>query len=107
MINKDQYEKFLNSMTDLLAGDWVIIGGSLLAIINADARVTADIDICPVEELTNEQRLQMMDLALAAGLPIEALNPSADFFLRQIPNWKASLILFKKGLKGTIYRPSR
>lgn len=106
MINKIQYGRFLDLVTENLEGDWVIIGGALLAILNADSRATADIDMCPVGEMTNQMRLQLMDLALNAGLPVEAINPSADFFLRQIPNWKSALIPFKKGKMGLIYRPS-
>ncbi len=106
MIHKLQYDKFLELITENLQGDWVIIGGALLAVLNADGRATADIDMCPVGELTNEMRLELMDLAIKAGLPIEAINPSADFFLRQIPNWKSAIVPFKKGLKGTIFRPS-
>jgi hypothetical protein len=47
-----------------------------------------------------------MNIAQKSGLPIEAINPAADFFLRQISDWKKSLVLFKVGLKGSLYRPS-
>ena len=106
MITRVQYDEFLKNILEEINSDWVIIGGSLLAIINASDRSTADIDICPLNEMTNEHRLLLMNLAVKSGLPIEAINPSADFFLRQIPNWKASLILFKAGKKGNIFRPS-
>lgn len=56
--------------------------------------------------MTNEHRLLLMNVAVRSGLPIEVINPGADFFLRQIPNWKASLILFKSGKKGNLFRPS-
>lgn len=106
MITQKQYDEFVKNILADIEGDWVIIGGSLLAIIHASHRNTADIDICPVHEMTNEHRLQLMSLALKSGLPIEAINPSADFFLRQIPNWKTSLVLYKTGTKGNIFRPS-
>lgn len=106
MITHTQYSEFLKNITEDIEGDWVIIGGSLLAIIQASNRSTVDIDICPLNELTNENRLNLMNLAIKSGLPIEAINPSADFFLRQIPNWKSSLVLFKAGKKGNIFRPS-
>ncbi|MBC7420201.1 MAG: hypothetical protein H7328_05685 [Bdellovibrio sp.] len=106
MITKNQYEQFLSFITADLEDDWVVIGGSLLAILNAGTRNTTDIDICPLGELTNEKRLALMNLALKAGLSIESINPSADFFLRQIQNWKSSLVLFKSGPKGNIFRPS-
>lgn len=106
MITKKQYDMFLKFVVEHITNDWVIIGGSLLAIINAKSRNTTDIDICPVNEMTNESRLLLMDLALKSGLPIESINASADFFLNQIPNWRNSLVLFKAGTYGNIYRPS-
>jgi len=106
MITQIQYDEFLKNILEETENDWVIIGGSLLAIIQASYRATSDIDICPVNEMTNENRLLLMKIADKSGLPIEVLNPSADFFLRQIPNWKASLVLFKAGKKGNIFRPS-
>ena len=106
MITKYQYNEFLKFVTQEITSDWVIIGGSLLALLNAKSRSTTDIDICPLDEMTNENRLLLMNLAIKSGLPVESINPSADFFIRQIPNWKNSLILFKTGIKGNIYRPS-
>lgn len=106
MITRNQYDEFLKNILEEIDSDWVIIGGSLLAIIHASDRSTADIDICPLNEMTNEHRLLLMNVAVRSGLPIEVINPGADFFLRQIPNWKASLILFKSGKKGNLFRPS-
>lgn len=106
MITKSQYDIFLKNMTEEIEGDWVVIGGSLLALIQASDRSTTDIDICPLNEMTNEMRLNLMTIASKSGLPVEAINPSADFFLRQIPNWKSSLVLFKSGKKGNLFRPS-
>ncbi len=106
MITRAQYDNFLKNILEEIESDWVIIGGSLLTIIQASERATTDIDICPLNEMTNEHRLLLMNLAIKSGLPIEAINPSADFFLRQIPNWKSSLVLFKSGKNGNIFRPS-
>lgn len=106
MISPEQYELFLNNILKQIDCDWVIIGGSLLALLKATDRATTDIDICALSELTNERRLQLMKIAQDSGLSIEAINPAADFFLRQIPNWKESLVLFKNGLNGNLYRPS-
>lgn len=106
MITRVQYDSFLKNILEEIDSDWVIIGGSLLTIIHASDRATSDIDICPLNEMTNEHRLLLMNLATKSGLPIEAINPSADFFLRQIPNWKTSLVLFKTGKKGNVFRPS-
>ena len=105
MITSDQYQNFIGRVVDELEGDWLVIGGSLLAMINSEYRVTSDIDICPIDEMTNEKRLHLMDIADQLKLPIEAINPAADFFVRQIPNWKSSIVLLKKGKKGQLYRP--
>ncbi len=106
MISLDQYKLFLQNMITELEGDWVLIGGSLLAVINAESRLTSDIDLCSVDELSNEKRISLMKLAEQAGLSIEAINPAADYFLKQIPNWKNSLVVLQKGPKGNLYRPS-
>ncbi len=106
MIKLESYQKFVNSVADEISGDWLIIGGSLLAILGAHQRVTADIDICPIEKMNNDLQLELMNLAIKCGLSIEAINPAADFFVKKIPNWKSSIVLLKKGQKGAIYRPS-
>lgn len=106
MIKPEQYKIFFNLVTEELEGDWVVIGGSMLALVNANARVTADIDMCCMDELTNEKRILLMNLAQQAGLSIESINPAADFFLKQIPHWKSALVLLKAGQKGNLYRPS-
>jgi len=106
MISLDQYKLFLKSMITELEGDWVLIGGSLLAVINAESRLTSDIDLCSIDELSNEKRVSLMKLAELAGLSIEAINPAADYFLKQIPNWKNSLVILQNGAKGNLYRPS-
>lgn len=106
MISQDQYKKFLEAVIDHIEGDWVLVGGALIAVLIPNARVTVDIDLCPVGELTNERRIQLMKLAQASDLSIEAINPSADFFLRQIPHWQSSLVPFLKGHAGTLFRPS-
>lgn len=106
MITSEQYKHFLESMITELDGDWVIIGGSLLALISAESRLTADIDLCSVDELSNEKRISLMKLAEKAGLSIESINPAADFFLKQIPHWKNSIVLLQAGAKGNLFRPS-
>lgn len=106
MITAEQYQKFLKAVVDDIEGDWVLVGGALIAILNPHSRATADIDLCPIGELSNERRIHMMKLAESADLSLESLNPSADFFLRQIPQWTSSIVVFIKGKKGTLYRPS-
>jgi hypothetical protein len=106
MIQPEQYQQFLKSVANDLEGDWLVIGGSLLAIIQSASRSTVDIDLCPINEMTNELRLSLMNVAQKSGISVESINPAADFFLKQIPNWKNSIILHISGAKGHLYRPS-
>lgn len=106
MITVEQYEKFLTQIVKELEANWLLIGGSLLYLLKTSERTTADIDLCPIDELTNEKRLNLMDIAQKCGLGIESINPAADYFLRKIPNWKNSITIYLTGEKGNIYRPS-
>lgn len=106
MIKAEQYSRFLKSVTNELEGDWLVIGGSLLAIVQSDSRATVDIDLCPIDEMTNDLRINLMRVAELSGLSIESINPAADYFLKQIPNWKSAIILHITGQKGRLFRPS-
>jgi len=86
MISNDQYQNFIEAVINELDGDWLIVGGSLLSVVQSNSRHTVDIDLCPVDEMTNEKRLNLMDIAQKSKLSIEAINPAADFFVRQIAN---------------------
>lgn len=106
MIEKEKFQKFLSEVTETLEGDWLIIGGSLIAILIPDTRVTQDIDICSIDEMNNDKRLALMNIAHKLNMPVESINPAADFFLRQVSDWKKSIILLKQGKKGRLFRPS-
>ena len=41
MITRNQYDEFLKNILEEIDSDWVIIGGSLLAIIQASKQATA------------------------------------------------------------------
>ena len=106
MINSSQYQDLFKSITSELEGDWVVTGGTLLELINTDARVTSDIDLCSIDELTNQKRMALMKLVEMAGFSVESLNPSADYFLKQIPDWEKSIVLLQSGEKGNLFRPT-
>lgn len=106
MLTQQNYQEFLDLVTDEITGDWLVVGGALLGLLEKQERITMDIDICPIGEMTNDLRLELMNLAAKCGLPVEAINPAADFFIKQIPHWKTSIVLLKKGQRGAIYRPS-
>jgi hypothetical protein len=50
--------------------------------------------------------MALLGLAADLGLPVEALNSAADFFVERIPGWLDEIAVLRKGRRGTIYRPS-
>ena len=99
-------EKFLGTVVDELDGKWILIGGTVMSILQEKVRPTVGIDLVPLDKAGNEARLKLMDLAERMKLPPEAINLAAEFFLKRIPNWEEELVLLKKGKKGEVYRPS-
>lgn len=55
---------------------------------------------------TQDERLALMELAAEAGLPIEAVNSAADFFVRKIADWRDQLVELHRGPRATIFRPT-
>ena len=47
-----------------------------------------------------------MQFAADAGLPIEAVNSAADFFVRRVDGWRDQLVEWHQGSRSTIYRPT-
>jgi hypothetical protein len=101
----ERLEVLLAALTEHLDGDWLLLGGALVALWLEPRRVTEDIDLVSLAGLP-EQRLQLMEFAAAAGLSIEAVNSAADYFVRRIPGWQQEIELFRLGPKARIYRPT-
>ena len=101
-ILKKLVEKSLKS----LSGDWIIIGGTVLPLLNADYRTTVDIDMIPMNEDSNNSTLALMELASSLGLPIESINSAGLFFLKKIPNWQQRLQLHAQSKKCRIFIPN-
>jgi hypothetical protein len=99
----DLLERFLDLAVDRLDGDWVIIGGRVLPLVDIQHRVTLDIDVVGPE--WNQQTLELLQIAVAIGLAPEAVNQAAAFFLHRIPGWGHHLIPVRKGLRATFHRP--
>jgi len=104
-LTKRRIKAVLDAACDRLVGDWLLLGGSLVAVWLAPRRVTEDIDLVGLEG-TAAQRLQILTLASDLGLSIEAVNSAADFFVRQIHDWRDQLVLFRRGKRCRIFRPS-
>lgn len=105
-ISPEIMRNFVAVAADQLKGSWVIIGGSVLHLLNIAARQTEDIDLAGPLTSTQAESLKLMELAESLGLPVEAINQAGAFFLYKIPGWDRKLILVHKGLTGSIYRPN-
>lgn len=102
-LDRAQIERVLDAAAAQLRGDWVLVGGALAAIWFSPARKTEDIDLLSMSD-SSADRLQLMELASAMGLPIEAVNSAADFFLRRIEGWRGELELLRAGPSCRIFR---
>ena len=97
--------KFLSLAGNQLSGDWVILGGSVLTLRGISYRVTNDIDLAGPQEATQEQLLILFGIAEELGLPIEAINQAAAFFLYQIKDWRNHLIKVHSGRGANFFCP--
>lgn len=105
-LDRKTLARFLRLAGDRLEGDWVLVGGALLPLLGVRHRVTIDIDIAGPQDASGEQSLILMEIAEQLGLPVEAINQAAAFFLRRIDGWQEDLILLHRGKGATIYRPN-
>ncbi len=105
IITKDLLQKFLLLAGDRLDGDWILIGGTILPILNIDYRVTMDIDLIGKTEKQQSQNIELMDIAIQLGLPVETINQAGSYFLSKIENFENNLIEIYKGKGATIFRP--
>lgn len=106
MINKTILEKFIEQVLKRLSGDWLIVGGSVISLVDDSYRVTLDIDLVKLDKADNDSQLEMMQIAEDIGLPVEAINLAAPFFVNRIPDVKENLILIAQSKQFTLYRPN-
>jgi hypothetical protein len=104
-LDRDRIDAIVQAVADRLTGDWLLIGGGLTALWLSPRRVTEDVDIVAIEG-TGSDRLSLLGLASDLGLPIEALNSAADFFVHRIEDWRAQVEPFRQGSGARIFRPS-
>lgn len=95
----------VRAVADRLDGDWLLVGGALAAIWIRPGRTTEDVDLVAIPA-SQERRLALFQLADDLGLPVEALNTAADFFVERVPGWRDELETLHSGKRGTVYRPS-
>jgi len=104
-IEKRRLRRFLKEVSEKLSGQWVLLGGSLLPLLDLKARPTYDIDLAGFGRLERGQVLELLEVAEAIGLSVESINQAAGYFLRKIPGWRRHVIEMVKGSRATIYRP--
>lgn len=104
-VDRKQVEELLSRAAEQLAGEWVLVGGALALIWLGGTRATEDVDLFPIRPAAGD-RLALMDLAAGVGLPIEAVNSAADYFVRKVAGWEQMLEVLRKGPRATIYRPN-
>lgn len=86
-------------------GEWLLLGGALVAVWLDDRRVTEDLDLIPVRRV-DDARDRLLDFAYRRGLPVESVNSAADFFVHRIPGWQEQLEEWMRTPHCTIYRPT-
>jgi hypothetical protein len=96
---------FLDKLCEELEGEWLLVGGAAACLWFAPERVTEDIDLVGLAGRM-EDRLALMRLAGAEGLPIEAVNSAADFFVYRIPDWRSQIEVLRRGPRAVVYRPT-
>ncbi len=104
-LDRSRLEALLADAGVQLDGEWLLIGGAAAATWFADGRTTDDIDLIALDA-TRVRRMAVMDLAVAHGLPVEAVNSSADYFVRRIEGWRDELVPLVQGPRAVIYRPT-
>jgi hypothetical protein len=105
VLSRAEIERIVGAIADGLDGDWVLVGGALAALTIDGRRTTEDVDVFGLQGVA-EERYALMELAGSLGLPVEAVNSAADFFVRRIPDWKSELRVLRKGARATVHRPS-
>src|SRR3970282_1481610 len=104
-LERARIDRFLARAADRLEGDWLLVGGAAAAVWFAPDRTTEDIDLVG-RAGTNSERLSLLEVADEEGLPVEAVNSAADFYVRRVPGWDAAGVILRTGATATIRRPT-
>ena len=103
--DRRRLDELLDTVLERLPGDWLLIGGALVSLWLEPRRVTEDVDLIGLEG-SQDERLRLMQFASDAGLPVEAVNTAADFFVRRFEDWRNEIEIFRENERTRIYRPS-
>lgn len=106
MQNKDILTLY-NEIIKNLRGEWLLVGGALLHVLEISNRVTLDIDLVPLGEITNNDQLKIMTIAENNNFPPETINFAAEYFVKKQKNWRNELVILFENKNLKLYRPSR
>lgn len=101
----ERIRAIVHEIGERLEGDWLLVGGGLVALWIEPGRMTEDLDIVGIAGCA-DPRLALLQFADDLGLPIETLNSAADFFVQRIDGWEREVELLHRGSVGRIFRPS-
>ncbi len=105
-IDSKLMKKFLATALNVLEGEWIIIGGTVLPVMGIDLRVTVDIHMVNLDaKSSNRHSLQLMEIAQSLGMPVETINQAGAYFLSKIDDVREHLVLLEGSKKCKIYRP--
>jgi hypothetical protein len=97
--------RFVALAGDRLEGDWVVIGGCVLPLLDIAHRTTADIDVAGPEDAGMRQMNVLLEIAAEVGLPVAAINQAGAFFLHRIQGWADHLVPVHRGSRAAIHVP--
>jgi len=103
--DRARIQALLTLAGERLDGEWLLIGGGAAAAWFSPGRTTEDIDLIGLGG-TQAERFALMELAVEAAIPIEAVNSAADFFVRRVAGWRDELVVLHRGSRATIFRPT-
>jgi hypothetical protein len=103
--DRAEVERFLGEALVRLSGDWLLLGGALVALWLEPDRMTEDIDLIGFAGAAQE-RHALMQLTADLGLPIESVNSAADFFVHRIADWREQLAPLRSSERARIFRPN-
>ncbi|MBN2195973.1 MAG: hypothetical protein JW751_24360 [Polyangiaceae bacterium] len=104
MLDGARLDAIVQAVADELPGDWLLVGGAAVALWLDPRRVTEDLDLIGFQG-TPAERWALMELGERQGLPVEAVNSAADFFVFRIADWRDHIVLLRTGAAGRVYRP--
>jgi hypothetical protein len=106
LINESLMQEFFERSSKELAGNWILVGGSLLLALGISQRVTRDIDFVCMKDTKPGDMIKLMDCAASLNLEIEVINSSAEYFLKKIKGFEKHLLPLYSKSKLKVLRPN-